>query len=89
MSGIVTLDHNGSLTEKIAGDEAYTNWGNGLFVRDGYTWRFFTATGEMRFFMNSSNERDEWYFAEEFDPIEGAQDVAAFLQKEYDGLGSP
>ena len=84
MSGMVAMDYNLSLTERIAGDEAYTKWSDGCFARDGHNWLFFTATGRIRFF--NSHSRDEWYLVEELHPTAHVPEVAALLQQEYDRL---
>ncbi|CAF9908111.1 MAG: hypothetical protein ALECFALPRED_004224 [Alectoria fallacina] len=78
MSGIVSME--------VAGDEAYTKWPEGGFTTpDGNNWRFFTGhNNKFRFF--SSYRGGEWESTGEFHPIQKAEEVAAFLQQEFDRL---
>ena len=93
MSGLVSMDVRASHLEIVAGSEAYTRWLDGYFVPDSKYWRFFTGLGEIGFFGNGAHAgedspEDEWGCQGRFDPIAHAQEVAAFLQQEYDRLWS-
>lgn len=83
MSGLVSMEINATQIERVAADEAYTKWLDGDFVDE--KWRFFTGIKHIRLF-ESSPHGDEWDLVENFDPIESAQEVAEFLQQEYDRL---
>ena len=83
MSGLVSLEYNPRDLERTAGDEAYTKWLHSEFTADGDNWRFFTGQSTIKFF---DSQKDEWYVAGEFHPIEEAEEVAAFLQEEFDKL---
>lgn len=84
MSGIVSMEYHSSTFERVAGDEAYTKWLEGEFTPDGNNWRFFTGHTKLRFF--NSYRGGEWESAGEFLPIQQAEEVAAFLQQEFDKL---
>lgn len=84
MSGIVSMDRNPTLLEEVAGDEAYTKWDNGDFMRDGDNWRFFTGNVLIRLFR--SHHGDEWRMPREMDPIWDVEEVAEYLQQEFDRI---
>lgn len=81
MSGLVSLEANPANVERTAGHEAYTNWLNGEFTPADDIWRFFTGLSKIRFF--SSHLCDEWEARGVFHPIQQAEEVAAFLEKEF------
>lgn len=83
MTGLVSVESDPEALERTAGDEAYTNWLGGYFAPEGGRWRFFTGHSLIAFF---STEGDTWALAAEFDPVEQADEVAAFLQEEFDEL---
>lgn len=84
MSGLVSMDRTVTTLENIAGDEAYTKWYDGHFVSDRDNWRFFTGNTSLRFF--KSHHGDEWDIKGTFNPMSHVQQVAEFLQREFDRL---
>ena len=81
MSGLVSMEYNRAL-ERTAADEAYTQWLYGDFVPDGYNWRFFTCQTMILFY--HSHRSDRWDSVGDFNPFLHADQVATFLQQEYD-----
>ena len=81
MSGLVSMERSHLMIEKIAADDAYSKWLDGDFVPDDRKWRFFTGLAEISFF--KCHRSDEWNLLHDYDPMLHAQDVAAFLQQEY------
>lgn len=84
VSGLVSKEYDPRNLERPAGDEAYTHWLQGDFTPDGDNWRFFTGMTKIRFF--SSRGTDGWVVGNEFHPIDQADEVAAFLQQEFNNL---
>ncbi len=89
MSGLVSVEHSHHNLARVAGDEAYTNWEKGEFTKvpmcaDGKEWRFFTGHSQMIRFFSSRYTLKIWGTDGEFDVIHDAEQVAAFLQEEYD-----
>ncbi|KAL9129720.1 MAG: hypothetical protein Q9175_007218 [Cornicularia normoerica] len=84
MSGLVSLEFSPRTLERTAGDEAYTKWLHGEFIPDGNNWRFFTCQARIKFFNNYNI--DEWDSVGTYHPIQYAEEVAAFLQEEFDKL---
>ncbi len=82
MSGLVTMEHDTSHTETVAGSEAYTKWLDGAFI--DRNWRFFTASSRLRFF--ESYNQDEWDQMREYHAITHPRNVADYLQDQYNGL---
>ena len=83
MSGLISLEYNPNHIEEVAGDEAYTKWDAGYFVPDD-TWRFFTGTHKIRFF--KSQDGNDFELRGSWHPIKDVEQVAAYLQQEYDRL---
>ena len=84
MSGVLSMEVQTNYLHSIAADEAYTNWLEGYCVPDDGNWRFFTLTGVLSFF--KGYRHDGWAIDDYFEPMDSAQDLAAYLQREYDSL---
>lgn len=85
MSGLISLEDNHSILERTAGWEAYTYWLDGEFAPNRDNWRFFTGHArKIKFF--SSRDRVEWAAEEAFLLVQDVEDVAIFLQQEFDKL---
>ena len=55
-----------------------------MVINDDGSWRFFTAAAEVKVYNRLPN--DEYELLGVFDPIKRAWEMAAFLQREYDGV---
>ena len=53
-------------------------------MRDGDRWRFFSGLGRIRFLESLSG--DEYGLVGELDPVGDAEDVAGYLQREFDRI---
>ena len=82
MTGLISLERHFSLLEPIAADEAYTHWLDGDFV--DRNWRFFTGIDRVRFCRGSQDA--EWEIVDEFWPMSNPDQVAEYLQEEYNRL---
>lgn len=84
MSGLVSVEYDYSQLERVAGDEAYTNFTaqEFEFAPDGDDWRFFTGQTKIRFF--GSHLKEEWELKCDFRPVQQGEEVAAYLQEEFD-----
>ena len=78
------MEYDTAAFENLAADEAYTKFMDGYYVRDDDAkWRFFTGTRRLRMYRGRG---EEWGLKREFSPIADAAVVAAYLQREFDGL---
>lgn len=85
MTGLVGMGPNPNHCEEIAASEAYTKWLDGYFAADGRNWRFFTGLSQLRFYKSDGD--DTWKITENFPPMDNAQRVSEFLQRQYESLG--
>ena len=83
MSGLVSMERRADSIETVAADEAYSKCLDEEFVDQN--WRFFTGLNKIRIF-NSDRSGDGWELVSDDNPIENADEVAAFLQEEYDRI---
>ena len=84
MSGLVSIDRSTTEVESVAGSEAYTHWLDGDFVPGADKWRFFIAHTKLLFFIcrhGNHYEKEDWA-----DPMMDAENLAAYLQCQYDRL---
>ena len=83
MTGLISLTCDPSTVEPVAANEAYTKWLRGFSVDQDL--RFFTITKDLVTFCRGRYD-SEWELVEEFDAMAQAEQVAAYLQGEYDGV---
>lgn len=84
MSGLVSMENEYRPLETVSGYEAYTKWLDGDFARDRDNWRFFTGHNSLRFF--NSYHGDKWERMATYFPAQYVQQVADYLQQEFDRL---
>lgn len=90
MSGLVSTESGQQYIEPVAAGEAYSKWDLGYFVPDGENWRFFLGAGPVGLisFFNSrqASQGDDWELKYNFETIDSAAELAAYLQQEFDSL---
>ena len=84
MYGLVSMEHRADHIEEVAGNEAYTKYLDGYFVRDDETWRFFTGLSQLRVYCCFASEY--WELMSVLHPIRDVREVAGYFQTQYDSL---
>ena len=87
MTGLVSMEENAiDDLEMRAATEAIAKLRAGHFVDE--TWRFFSGLTQVRFCNGYVGDDEKWERVGEWDPIRHADEVAEYLQQEYDQLGA-